>query len=194
MAKPLDEIDRAFLAAIRGGESAQSYARRIGYSGKWAEWKSKEIRRKLGVTSMKEALAVSELTAEEIAEIRKLKKELEEAKRDLAAAKTPGQRASAREDVAEAKSDLDDELRRRGLTRADLDELQQKKEDDRIDARIAAREEARRLEAEAADADDDEADDEEEPEPKPRAKKEKPVVEEPPESTHFYDKPLWGRR
>lgn len=108
---------------------------------------------------------MSEVTAEDLAAIRAEQAELKEAMQRLAEAKTEPDRAAARADVRDARESIDDELRRRGLTRADLDKLASEKEYEKFkgfeerrarereeeEARAAA-EEAARIAAEEAEA------------------------------------------
>lgn len=134
---------------------------------------------------------MSELSPEVEARLKKLERELEEARQDLREAKTPAQRRDAEEDVREARADLKSELSRRGLTESDLDKLQEDKEYERFKGR-EERLRKEREEEEARRAQDD--DDAVEPPPAPTKtpKAEKPV-EEKPESSHFSERPLWGR-
>lgn len=149
---------------------------------------------------------MSEVTAEDVAALRKEIADLKAAQARLEAAKTPAARESAREDVKEAKEDLDDELRRRGLTRADLDELQVTKENARIDARLDERERVRaedeRQRAIAAgeieEDDEDDPDGKSKPNPKPAGtftKKRAPATKEKtPKPAHWAERPLFGKR
>lgn len=191
----LTHRDFDFLEALRRGERPRAYARRVGYSDAWAKFESRKVRRLLGAQTLEEAVSMSEVTAEDLSAIRRELRDLREAQEKLAAAKTPAAKEEAREDVREAKDDLDAELRRRGLSRADLDELQESKEYERFKAR------QERLEAERADG-------KPKPRPKPKAKAKAddddepdpdddddgPPVEQPPASNHWSEKPLWGKR
>lgn len=139
-------------------------------------------------------------TAEDIAAIRKELRDLQAAQERLAEAKTPAAKADAREDVRDAKDDLDDELRRRGLSRSDLDKLQEEKEFERHKARedrLRTEREAeeknnpkpkRKPVAKTDDSSDDDAADDSDDAPNDGGE------ETPPASQHWADKPLWGRK
>lgn len=133
---------------------------------------------------------MSEVSAEDMAALRKELADLREAQRRLEDAKTPAAKEAAREDVREAKSDLDDELRSRGLSRSDLDRLQEEKEYEKF----KGREERLRKEREDAEAKESETADPEKPKRKAKEKVEETVTEEPPESQHWADRKLWGKK
>ncbi len=111
----------------------RAYARRSNYSFPWAEKKSKQIRRKLGVQTIEEAVEMSELAGLE-GRIGGLEKKLDDAISKLAAAATPQQVNNATDSVRS----IQDELRARGLTLGDLDEAAARKQDAKIDERVAA--------------------------------------------------------
>lgn len=148
--------ERAFLEAMRDGESGDGYARRINYSRPWAEWMRGKIRYKLGVERIGEAVKLSEYAGLE-SRFNALESKLDSALEKLTQATTPKQERDAR-------ADINDLLASRGLTTKDLDALADAKFSDKIDARVAAvlaarEEEAARLAAEADDGTDDDADD-----------------------------------
>lgn len=189
MRRPSDRLtdrERELLAWVREGRTVQSFAREHHYSVSWGRWISGQIRRKLGTATIEEAGRLSEVTAEDLAAIRKEMRELREAQEELAKAKTPATKAAAREDVQEARESLDDELRKRGLSKKDLDELEETKAYERHkarDERLAAEKAASAKPALNGAADEDEGDDEDgEPE------------EKEPESSHWTERPLFGRR
>jgi len=148
----LTASDRAFLDAIRSGESARSYARRNNYSTKWAEWKSRAIRRRLGVATLREAVEVSEVAGLET-KVADLSRKLDAALDAFAKATTPAEKESTGDRVESSASALQAELRARGLTMKDLDEKAEEKFQSRVDARVrAALEERDRVAAEEAEA------------------------------------------
>lgn len=139
----------------------RDYARRSNYSFPWAEKKSKQIRRKLGVTTIGEAVEMSDLAGFET-RLSGLEQQLKEGLAAITAAVTPAEVKGAESSVRS----IQDELRARGLTLGDLDEAAARKQDAKIDERVAdalkrrdeqAAEEAR-LAAEAeGDGDDDDS-------------------------------------
>lgn len=186
--------DLDFIEALRAGETARGYAIRNHYHPQWAKWEAKKIKQKLGASTLEEAIRLSEITAEDVAAIRREQRELKEALARLEAASTPKQKADAREDVRDARADLDAELKSRGLTREDLDKLQEEKEyerfktrQDRLESEKAAERKAKRKPSPttAASKTEDDEDDSDDDEPTP--------VEEPPKSNHWAEKKLWGK-
>lgn len=197
----LTEAEWRFLDALRAGESANAYARRSHYSHDWAKWVSRRIREKLSVPTIREAITLTDISREDFDALKTELRELKEAQAELVAAQKSGSKrriADARDDVAEAREDLDGELKSRGLTRRDLDQLAEEKEFERFRAR------QERLEAERAaatngkppagdpDADDPDPDADDDPDAD-APDDQKPPPEEPPASQHRFDKPLWGR-
>lgn len=147
-------IETEMLSALRGGETAKKFAERHSYSPSWAKWKLRKIRDKLGVTTTAEALAMSEITR---ADLDALQRNFNDALDKLAKALTPAQEESARRDVKDAGTDLNTELRLRGLTLKDLDAASERKQQEKIDAAIEARLKQRDDEAEAKRKADEEA-------------------------------------
>lgn len=143
----LTEADRAFLAARARGVPGTVFAREHGYSRHWPKWKSRQIRRRFGVATLEEAFRLSEITREEFDSIRRGQEELRDAIRRLDTARTPEAQRDARADVRDARADLDTELRRRGLSEADLDKLQDEKEYEKFKARQARLDQEREEEA-----------------------------------------------
>jgi uncharacterized protein YdiU (UPF0061 family) len=192
----LKPIDRLFVDAVANGVSAQAFAREHHYSVSWAQWKSKQIRERLGVQTMGEVIrSVSEMTADERAEARQLIRELREAKAELEKAKTPAAKEEAREDIRDAEADLRKLAAASGVSVEDLKKLQAEKryaENKDFQSRYESEREAERLAAEAETDDDEE--ETVKPPPAARAKKDKPPPEVPPESAHWADKPLFGRK
>ena len=56
----LRDSDLAFLDAIRDGTSMREAARRLNYSPAWAKKRARQIKDRLGVDTIEEALAMSE--------------------------------------------------------------------------------------------------------------------------------------
>ncbi len=56
----LSERDQDLLTALAGGETLNDYARRHNYSLAWGQWRSRELRRLLGVATLREAVLMSQ--------------------------------------------------------------------------------------------------------------------------------------
>src|SRR6202451_3885799 len=94
--------------------------------------------------------------------------ELQDQVGKLAKARTPAARTTAREDVSDARDDLEDVLRREGyrLSRRDLDAILEEREGRKFNERLE-----RALKAREEEADEEaEIDDDGKPKPKPKAK------------------------
>ena len=123
----LSGSDLQFLAELRGGISAREYARRHSYSYAWAEWKSKEIRRKLGVHTLGEAIQMSEGASEgvgkaDFARLESLVGKLGDALEDLIRAK-PADQPAAQQQVAQRELDAKDHAKALGLDMKDVEAM-----------------------------------------------------------------------
>lgn len=143
----LSESDLLLLEAVRSGQTLKEFASSRAYSERWAKWKSKAIRDKLGVASIREAVEMSEYAGLE-GRIGGLERKLDDAISALTAAVTPKEQDAAKATIR----DLKDELRLRGLTEKDLDEAAERKQAAKIDERVAAALKLRDEEAAAAAA------------------------------------------
>ena len=128
--------DREFLAALAAGESAAGYARSHSYSLPWAKWKSREVRRKLGVSTIGEAVAAMAEINEGVSradfdKLTKLVNGLGEAVEDLARAR-PSEQPAAQQQVQERQLDLKDHAKARGLSLADVERLKEEKDYERF--------------------------------------------------------------
>lgn len=139
-------------------------------------------------------------------EIKELKAELREAKADLARASTPRQEKAAEGEIRKTRRDLRDvvdELRADGNTREAerLEEYIEEQAYEKHRARTDRYMKERGIEFVDGDGDDetdeetdDETDNDKEPPKAKRNNKREPPVEKPPPSTHFVDRPLFGRK
>lgn len=117
-------------------------------------------------------------------DVRQALDEMRQEMRELARARTPAQRSSARDDVREAREDLEDVLRREGyqISRRQLDELLEQEDERKFNARM---EKFLADRAAADEADEDDQDDDGEgangkpkPKRKPKPKAGATVVDE----------------
>jgi hypothetical protein len=154
----LDDSDVAFLDAIRAGETANGYARRLNYSVPWAKWKSKQVRAKLGAATIGEAVAMTEVTRSDLSD---LERRITESVSATISKLTEGLARPSADDAPtkqSAASDLASELRLRGLTLKDLDAAAEAKFNERVaatvDAKLAEREAAAEAERKAKEAEE----------------------------------------
>ena len=132
----LSERDRDFLAALAAGETINDYARRNNFSLAWGSWKSREVRRKLGVATIREAVRMSEQEKEGVSrsdfdKLTGLVAKLGDAIEDLA--KRPNEPA-AQQQVRERELDVKDHAKALGLTLDDVERLKGEKEYERFKA------------------------------------------------------------
>ena len=136
----LTPSESAFLLGLWAGERLRECARRLGYSDHWAKWISRRVRKRLGVNTLEEALAVSDLAGFE-RRLSDLDSKLSQLADAVLSAVTPQAKESARDDLAS-------ELKLRGLTLKDLDALREQRESERVNAAVEAA--LKRREEEAA--------------------------------------------
>ncbi len=127
MLDSLSESDLAVLDALRHGETANGYARRISYSVWWAKKKSRQVRAKLGVASIEEALAVSEglgegITRAEFDGLQRTMGQLADALEQLQRAK-PADQPAAQAQVRERELDVKDHAKALGISVDDVRKL-----------------------------------------------------------------------
>lgn len=143
----LSESDLAFLDALRAGESAPHYAERIHYSKRWAKWKSRRIRDRLGVATIKEAVRLSEeagVTRSEFEGLQALIKQTNEAIENLAKA-SPQDKQAAETQVRERELSEKDLAAKLGISLDDVKRVRDENEygkfktmQERLDAERAA--------------------------------------------------------
>jgi len=146
----LSESDLAFLDALRGGESAPAYAARIHYSKDWAKWKSRQIRDKLGVATIKEAIRLADeagVTRAEFDGLMKAVAQTNEAIAKLAEAASPSEKEHAQAQVQARELDEKEMAKRLGISLDDVKKIR----DENDFAKFKAHQE--RLEKERAEAD-----------------------------------------
>jgi len=115
----LSPSDLDFLDALRHGESANDYARRISYSVGWAKKKSRAIRDKLGVASIREAVEMSTpetISRQEFDALKELQERTADALDDLRKAATPAEKQEAREQVQTRELDEKEMAKRLGIS------------------------------------------------------------------------------
>jgi len=153
----LNARDRDFLDAIAGGETITAYERRNDYSLAWGWWKSREVRRKLGVATIREAVRMSEQEKEGVSRsdfekltglVAKLGDSIEEL------AKRPND-FGRQEQVRERELDMKDHAKALGLSLDDVEKLKGEKEYERW---LKFEERRQKELAEADDEEDDEED------------------------------------
>lgn len=159
----LSDIEQAFLAHVGAGGTFQGFAAENGYSSAWAKWKSREIRRKLGVSTIGEAvakMAEENGTGEGVSradfdKLTGLVSGLHDAIDELARAK-PSEQPAAREQVQERQLSLKDHAAALGISIDDVKKLLEEKDYERFKAN------QERLERERAaeDEEDDDGEDE----------------------------------
>ena len=123
----LSASDREFLEAVGQGESAAAYARRKNYSRDGAKWKSKAVRKKLGVDTLGEAIQMSEGASEgvgkaDFARLESLVGKLGDALEDLIRAK-PADQPAAQQQVAQRELDAKDHAKALGLDMKDVEAM-----------------------------------------------------------------------
>ncbi len=140
----LTDAEVAFLDALRTGESANGYARRLDYSESWAKQKSRRIKLKLGVPTIREALQMTDDQVSRgefdtlVSLINKLGKSLE----DLA---DRPQDKGQQQVVAQRELDVKDHAKALGLTVEEIEKMKGEKQyaqfksmQERLDAERAA--------------------------------------------------------
>jgi hypothetical protein len=151
----LSDGDREFLAVLGAGSTIAAAARTLGYSPHWGKWKSRSLRRRFGVETIWEAVAMAEDdgTGVSRADFEKLFgafTKLSEAVDEMA--KRPGEPA-AQQAVTERQLDVKDHAKALGLS---LDDVEKLKGEKRYEEFRSMQE---RLDAERAAADDEIEDD-----------------------------------
>ena len=134
--EPLSEKDLAFLAALRNGESANGYARRSHYSIRWAKWKSAEVRRKLGVKTIGEAIAMSETAPEGVSKadfeaLRQMIDATNKAVMDLSEASTAREKEEGKEEVRVREMDEREMAKKLGISLDDVSKIREEREYER---------------------------------------------------------------
>lgn len=134
----LSDRDLDLLDHLAAGGSVAGYAREHHFSTHWAKWTSRNIRHKLGVDTLEEAVAVSETEREAVSradfdKLTGLVTKLGDAIEDLAKA-GPARREEARETVRERELDVKDHAKALGLTLEDVERLKGEKEYERFKA------------------------------------------------------------
>ncbi len=127
----LNASEREFLQAVEAGESQAAYARRQHYSRDWAKWMSKKVRAKLGVTTLGEAIAMSEGGDGSAAKLDKLTSLIEatnDAVAALAKAVTPQQQQQAQQQVVEREMDEKEMAKKLGLSLDDVAKVREEKD------------------------------------------------------------------
>lgn len=158
----LNESDLLFLGALRDGQPAAAYAREHGYSNAWAKWKSKEVRRKLGVPTIREAIAMSTgenetgVSRADFEKLTSLVGSLGESIDELT--KRPADQG-AQQQVRERELDVKDHARALGLSLDDVQKLKDEKDYDRF-RKMQERLDTERAAALEDDDDDDDGGDE----------------------------------
>lgn len=140
----LTDAETSFLDALRRGESGNGYARRLDYSESWAKQKSRRIKSKLGVQTIREALEMTDDVVKRgefdtlVSLINRLGKSLE----DLA--ERPNDNGQ-REVVAQRELDVKDHAKALGLSLEDVEKIKGEKAyssfkamQERLDAERAA--------------------------------------------------------
>ncbi len=147
----LTDAERAFLAGLRGGDTIDAAAARLGYSSHWGKWKSRELRGRLGARTIREAVAMADdddtVSRSDFEQLTKLVGRLGDALEDLA--KRPGDEGK-QERVRERELDVKDHAKALGLSLDDVEKLKGEKEYERFRAM------QERLDAERAAADEGE--------------------------------------
>lgn len=153
----LSERDRDFLAALADGETQAAYARRNSFGSDWARWKSREVRHKLGVDTIEEAIEAmgdddQSVSKSDFDKLTGLVTRLGESLEEFARAR-PHEQPAAREQVQQRELDVKDHAKALGLSVEDIEKLKGEKEFARF------REMQDRLDAERAEEGDDGVDD-----------------------------------
>lgn len=159
MLASLNESDRAFLGALRDGQAAAEYARTHGYSTAWAKWKSKQIRAKLGVQTIGEAVTMSSTENEngvsraDFEKLTGLVGKLASSIEDLI--ERPSDQG-AQQQVVQRELDVKDHAKALGLSVEDVTKLLEEKDYEKF-RRNADRLEAERVAAETEEEETEEA-------------------------------------
>jgi hypothetical protein len=128
----LSEADHEFLAALRGGLTANAYARRVGYSTAWAKKKSRKVRDHYQVATIEEALEMSEREQETVnradfdrlmGAVGKLGDAVDELKNSRGT-----ERPAAEERVRERELDVKDHAKALGLSLDEVEKLKEEKD------------------------------------------------------------------
>lgn len=155
----LTDAENAYLDGLRSGETSNGYARRLGYSESWGKQKSRRIKRKLGVETIGEAVAMSEAASEvtkaDFDKLTGLVSRLGEAVEELA--KRPSDQAQ-QQVVRERELDVKDHAKALGISLDDVQRLKEEKDYDRFKAMQARLDKEREEEAAAAGEGDDNGD------------------------------------
>lgn len=153
----LNDSERSFLGAVREGESAAAYARRNNYSPDWAKWMSKQIREKLDVHTLREAVTMAEenegVSRGDFDKLFGAFTKLSDTVEELA--KRPNDPA-AQQQVRDHELDVKDHAKALGLSLDDVEKLKDEKEFGKFKA-MQDRLDKERLEAEAEEDEDDSA-------------------------------------
>jgi hypothetical protein len=151
----LNESDHAFLQAVASGETAKDYAARCFYGPDWPKWKSRRIRRILGVQTIREAIEMTDDTVsrKEFDTLTSLINRLGEGLEKLAERPDDNGRQQV---VAQRELDVKDHAKALGLSLEDVEKLKGEKEYGRFKAMQD------RLDKERSELEDDENEEEEE--------------------------------
>lgn len=149
-ASVLSELELSLLAALRRGIPVREFARMHNYSHDWAKWKSREIRRKLGVQTLREAMEMTDgdagISRADFDKLAGVVQATQDAIADLAKAVTPGQRSDAQAQVQARELDEKEMAKRLGVS---LDDVRKIREENDYQA---FRKHQERLDKERADA------------------------------------------
>ena len=130
MTDELSPVDVALLDWLLGGGTIVGYGREHSYSRDWGKWKSREIRRKLGVSTIEEALQLMAQEDEGVskADFEKLTGlvgKLGDAIEELA--KRPADPAQQQQ-VRERELDVKDHAKALGVSLEDVEKIRGEKE------------------------------------------------------------------
>ncbi len=146
--------DREFLAALAGGATVAGASHQLGYSSHWGKWKSRSLRRRLGVETIWEAVAMAEddtgVSRADFDKLTGLVSKLGESIDDLARRPTD----QGRQEVKERELSVKELAEKLGLTPDDVERVKGEKEYERFKA----------MQQRLADESAEEVDPEEEPE------------------------------
>ena len=128
----LSDQEKDLLAAVAAGGTLAGYAREHDYSVAWGKWKGREIRRKLGVSTLEEAIRVSQGEPESVSradfdKLSGLVERLSDSLEELASAR-PAEKAEARAEVRERELTLKDHAKALGLSLADVELLKEERD------------------------------------------------------------------
>lgn len=151
----LSDQEKDLLASVAAGGTLAGYSRDHDYSVAWGKWKGREIRRKLGVATLEEAIRVSQgepepgVSRADFDRLSGLVEKLGDSLEELAQAR-PAEQPAARAEVRERELSLKDHAKALGLSLADVELLKEERDYERFRA-MQERLEAERAE-EAAEA------------------------------------------